>query len=184
MVWCYAVWPKSKQKTKHFWLKTMDYYSKAFHQIPYHNLPQSKAAETTWRQWATCSCTSCAAASPGRGSRQTHSRNDTRRLATPSDPRPSRSCARTIQVCEGGRVWRVEGVTGGLCGVCVCEGGRVCGCVCVCALMLYVCIFQGQLLEQINTHCVCVYVTPYPPCSHSHRGDGNVPSKCALARLL
>lgn len=31
--------------------------------------PQSRAAGMTWRRWATCSCTSCAAACPGRGSR-------------------------------------------------------------------------------------------------------------------
>lgn len=31
--------------------------------------PQSRAAGTTWRRWDTCSCTSCAAACPGRGSR-------------------------------------------------------------------------------------------------------------------
>lgn len=31
--------------------------------------PQSRAAGMTWRRWDTCSCTSCAAVCPGRGSR-------------------------------------------------------------------------------------------------------------------
>lgn len=31
--------------------------------------PQSRAAGTTWRRWDTCSCISCAAVCPGRGSR-------------------------------------------------------------------------------------------------------------------
>ncbi|KAK2101611.1 Casein kinase I isoform gamma-2 [Saguinus oedipus] len=43
------------------------------------HLARSRAAATTWRRWATCSCTSCEAASPGRGSRPTHSRSGTRR---------------------------------------------------------------------------------------------------------
>ncbi|KAL4673879.1 hypothetical protein H8959_017813 [Pygathrix nigripes] len=59
--------------------------------------PQSRAAAMTWRRWATCSCTSCAAASPGRGSRPTRSRSDTRRSGTPSALRPSRYSARTSQ---------------------------------------------------------------------------------------
>lgn len=33
------------------------------------SLFQSRAGETTWKPWATCSCTSCVAVYPGRASR-------------------------------------------------------------------------------------------------------------------
>lgn len=60
--------------------------------------PQSKVVVMTWRPLVTCSCTFCEAVFPGRGSRQTHSKKDTRRLGIQNAPRPSKFSVIVTQV--------------------------------------------------------------------------------------
>ena len=59
---------------------------------------QSRVDAMTWRLLVTCSCTSYEAVCRGRVWRPTPWRNATRRSATPSDRRQSKSCAKLFQV--------------------------------------------------------------------------------------
>lgn len=57
---------------------------------------QSKAEGMTWKRWATCSCTSCAAVCPGKDWRPTRWKSATKRSVTRNERRRSRCSATAI----------------------------------------------------------------------------------------